>query len=244
MSRDLVVALSGGIGGAKLALGLSRIVEPDNLIVVANVGDDFEHLGLHISPDSDTLMYTLAGLDNTKLGWGRRDETWSFMETLAGARRRGLVPPRRSRPCGSCRAHAPAQGGRDLSPPSPPISAAASASARACCRRPTIGCAPGCERMRDGSTSRIISCAFNAARRCASSPSTARRMRALILSFWRPCATNDCARWSSARPTPSSASSRSWPSRACARLLPVASRPSSPFPRSSAAARSRVRQPR
>ena len=83
MSRDLVVALSGGIGGAKLALGLSRIVEPRNLIVVANVGDDFEHLGLHISPDADTLMYTLAGLDNTKLGWGRRDETWSFMETLA-----------------------------------------------------------------------------------------------------------------------------------------------------------------
>ena len=83
MSRDLVVALSGGIGGAKLALGLSRIVEPDNLIVVANVGDDFEHLGLHVSPDSDTLMYALAGLDNTKLGWGRRDETWSFMETLA-----------------------------------------------------------------------------------------------------------------------------------------------------------------
>jgi LPPG:FO 2-phospho-L-lactate transferase len=62
---------------------LSRIVEPRNLIVVANVGDDFEHLGLHISPDADTLMYTLAGLDNTKLGWGRRDETWSFMETLA-----------------------------------------------------------------------------------------------------------------------------------------------------------------
>ena len=82
MSRDLVVALSGGIGGAKLALGLSRIVPGDNLLVVANVGDDFEHLGLHVSPDVDTLMYTLAGLDNTKLGWGRRDETWSFMETL------------------------------------------------------------------------------------------------------------------------------------------------------------------
>jgi LPPG:FO 2-phospho-L-lactate transferase len=82
MSRDLVVALSGGIGGAKLALGLSRILPADNLLVVANVGDDFEHLGLHISPDVDTLMYTLAGLDNTKLGWGRQDETWSFMETL------------------------------------------------------------------------------------------------------------------------------------------------------------------
>ena len=83
MKRDLVVALSGGIGGAKLALGLSRIVEPHNLIVVANVGDDFEHFGLYISPDADTLMYTLAGLDNAKFGWGRRDETWSFMETLA-----------------------------------------------------------------------------------------------------------------------------------------------------------------
>jgi len=83
MSRDLVVALSGGIGGAKLALGLSRIMKPDDLIVVANVGDDFEHLGLHISPDADTLMYTLAGLDNAKLGWGRQDETWSFMETLS-----------------------------------------------------------------------------------------------------------------------------------------------------------------
>jgi LPPG:FO 2-phospho-L-lactate transferase len=82
MSRDLVVALSGGIGGAKLALGLSRILPADNLLVVANVGDDFEHLGLHISPDVDTLMYTIAGLDNTKLGWGRQDETWSFMETL------------------------------------------------------------------------------------------------------------------------------------------------------------------
>jgi len=83
MSRDLVVALSGGIGGAKLALGLSRILKPDDLIVVANVGDDFEHLGLHVSPDADTLMYTLAGLDNAKLGWGRQDETWSFMETLS-----------------------------------------------------------------------------------------------------------------------------------------------------------------
>jgi LPPG:FO 2-phospho-L-lactate transferase len=82
MSRDLVVALSGGIGGAKLALGLSRVVPGDNLLVVANVGDDFEHLGLHISPDADTLMYTLAGLDNAKLGWGRQDETWAFMETL------------------------------------------------------------------------------------------------------------------------------------------------------------------
>ena len=55
---------------------------PDNLLIVANTGDDFEHLGLSISPDIDTLTYALAGLDNQAMGWGRRDETWSFMETL------------------------------------------------------------------------------------------------------------------------------------------------------------------
>lgn len=82
MSRDLVVALSGGIGGAKLALGLSHVVAAADLLVVANTGDDFEHLGLSISPDIDTLAYTLAGLDNTELGWGRRDESWNFMAAL------------------------------------------------------------------------------------------------------------------------------------------------------------------
>jgi LPPG:FO 2-phospho-L-lactate transferase len=56
---------------------------PEELLVVCNTGDDFEHLGLCISPDLDTVMYTLAGLANPELGWGRRDETWSFMETLA-----------------------------------------------------------------------------------------------------------------------------------------------------------------
>jgi LPPG:FO 2-phospho-L-lactate transferase len=84
MSSSLVVALSGGVGGAKLALGLSRVLPPDELLVVANTGDDFEHLGLSISPDIDTLTYVLAGLDNPVTGWGRRDETWSFMETLSG----------------------------------------------------------------------------------------------------------------------------------------------------------------
>ncbi len=79
----MIVALSGGIGGAKLALGLAQVLPEGQLTVVANVGDDFEHFGLAISPDLDTLTYTLAGLDNTELGWGRRDETWSFMETLA-----------------------------------------------------------------------------------------------------------------------------------------------------------------
>ncbi len=81
---SLVVALSGGIGGAKLALGLSRTLPGDELLIVANTGDDFEHLGLSISPDLDTLMYTLAGIANPETGWGRRDETWSFMAALDG----------------------------------------------------------------------------------------------------------------------------------------------------------------
>ncbi|MBM3591695.1 MAG: 2-phospho-L-lactate transferase [Alphaproteobacteria bacterium] len=79
----MIIALSGGIGGAKLALGLSRILPPEDLLIIANTGDDFEHYGLTICPDTDTLLYTLAGLDNPKLGWGRADESWAFMETLA-----------------------------------------------------------------------------------------------------------------------------------------------------------------
>ncbi len=83
--RDLdgsVLALSGGIGGAKLALGLSHLVVPEKLIIVANTADDFEHLDLSVSPDIDTLVYTLAGLSNDELGWGRRGETWNFMTAL------------------------------------------------------------------------------------------------------------------------------------------------------------------
>src|SRR5262245_3902785 len=80
--RSLVVALCGGIGGAKLALGLNRIVPGDDLLLVGNTGDDFEHLGLMISPDLDTVMYTLAGLDDPQRGWGRRNETWTFMSAL------------------------------------------------------------------------------------------------------------------------------------------------------------------
>ncbi len=81
-SKGRVLALSGGVGGAKLALGLSRVLPPEDLLIVANTGDDFEHLDLSISPDIDTLMYTLSGLANQELGWGRADETWSFMETI------------------------------------------------------------------------------------------------------------------------------------------------------------------
>src|SRR6201996_5356399 len=78
----MIIALSGGVGGAKLVLGLSRIMPVEDLLVVVNTGDDFEHLGLSISPDIDTVAYTLAGLANRELGWGRHDETWSFMDTM------------------------------------------------------------------------------------------------------------------------------------------------------------------
>ena len=77
------LAISGGVGGAKLALGLSHILHDSQLTVIANTGDDFEHFGLHISPDIDTLLYTLADLNNIELGWGRRDEGWNFAEASA-----------------------------------------------------------------------------------------------------------------------------------------------------------------
>jgi len=77
-----VVILSGGVGGAKLVLGMSQIVTHEQLTVIANTGDDFEHLGLSISPDLDTLMYTLGGLVNPETGWGCRDESWNFMGAL------------------------------------------------------------------------------------------------------------------------------------------------------------------
>ncbi len=76
------LALSGGIGGAKLVVGLARILDPARLLVVANTGDDFEHLGLHVSPDSDTLIYTRSGLATPETGWGRAGETWTFMAAL------------------------------------------------------------------------------------------------------------------------------------------------------------------
>lgn len=79
-----VLALSGGVGGAKLALGLSRALDPGELTVLVNTGDDFEYLGLKISPDVDTVLYTLAGLSDPERGWGRADETWNFMAAVQG----------------------------------------------------------------------------------------------------------------------------------------------------------------
>lgn len=77
-----VVVLTGGVGGAKLVLGLTQIVAPADITAIVNTGDDFQHLGLSISPDIDTLLYTLSGKSSIAKGWGREDESWNFMAAL------------------------------------------------------------------------------------------------------------------------------------------------------------------
>lgn len=82
-----ITALAGGVGGAKFAHGLAQVLPPEDLTVIVNTGDDFEHLGLYICPDLDTVCYTLAGLANPETGWGRAGETWNTIasiETLGG----------------------------------------------------------------------------------------------------------------------------------------------------------------
>ena len=76
------LALAGGVGGAKLALGLSKILPPSQLTIVVNTGDDEVFHGLHVSPDVDTVMYTLAGLSNPETGWGITGETFNALERL------------------------------------------------------------------------------------------------------------------------------------------------------------------
>lgn len=82
INASKIVALSGGVGGAKLSLGLSNLVPGSELIIVVNTGDDFDHHGLRICPDLDTMIYTLSGINDQERGWGRRDETWTFMSAL------------------------------------------------------------------------------------------------------------------------------------------------------------------
>ena len=76
----MIVALAGGVG--KLALGLTHVVPPESLVIAVNTGDDFEHIGLHISPDLDSVTYALAGIENPATGWGIANETWSFMAIM------------------------------------------------------------------------------------------------------------------------------------------------------------------
>src|SRR5690349_11781192 len=78
----MIVALAGGVGGAKLAQGLYQVLPPDTLTIIGNTGDEFELWGLHISPDLDTVMYTLAGRANPATGWGVAGETWSALEMM------------------------------------------------------------------------------------------------------------------------------------------------------------------
>jgi LPPG:FO 2-phospho-L-lactate transferase len=77
-----IVAFAGGVGGAKLAQGLAQTLPPENLTVIVNTGDDFEHLGLYICPDLDTVCYTLAGLANPETGWGRVGESWNTIANI------------------------------------------------------------------------------------------------------------------------------------------------------------------
>ncbi len=83
MRAPRVILLCGGVGGAKLALGLDRLLPSGDLAIVVNTGDDFDHLGLRICPDLDTVLYTLAGVVHTEQGWGRADETFAMLSELA-----------------------------------------------------------------------------------------------------------------------------------------------------------------
>ena len=78
-----IVALAGGVGGAKLAHGLAQILPAEDLTIIVNTADDFEHYGLYICPDLDTVCYTLAGLANAETGWGRANETWNVIENAS-----------------------------------------------------------------------------------------------------------------------------------------------------------------
>jgi LPPG:FO 2-phospho-L-lactate transferase len=77
-----VTVLSGGVGGARFLRGMSAVVDPDNISIVGNVADDIEILGLHVSPDLDSILYGLTGLADDERGWGRADETWNALTTV------------------------------------------------------------------------------------------------------------------------------------------------------------------
>ena len=77
-----IAVLAGGVGGARFVQALTEVVRPSDMTVIANVGDDLEVHGLHVSPDLDTLLYTLAGLGDEERGWGRADETWNARDTI------------------------------------------------------------------------------------------------------------------------------------------------------------------
>ena len=89
--KQKILALCGGVGGAKLAYGLSQLTTPEEIVFLVNTGDDFIHLDLYISPDLDTVMYTLAGVNDPKKGWGVKEETWNALGSL---KKYGLDQPK------------------------------------------------------------------------------------------------------------------------------------------------------
>ena len=80
--KKKILVLCGGVGGAKLAYGLSKNLYPEEVVFLVNTGDDFNHYNLYISPDLDTVMYTLAGINDPDKGWGLKDETWNNLNRL------------------------------------------------------------------------------------------------------------------------------------------------------------------
>ena len=78
-----IVIFSGGVGGARFVRGVAEVAEPADVTVVGNVGDDVEVLGMAVSPDLDSILYALAGLNDEERGWGRSGETWQALETVA-----------------------------------------------------------------------------------------------------------------------------------------------------------------
>ena len=105
-TRVKIVIFSGGVGGARFVRSVVDVVEPADVTVIGNVGDDVEVLGMHVSPDLDSVLYALAGLNDEERGWGRSGETWNALESVAVARRRGMVRPGRPRPRPASRPHA------------------------------------------------------------------------------------------------------------------------------------------
>ena len=148
-----VAVLSGGVGGARFLRGVVSVVDPADVTVIGNVGDDVEVLGLHVSPDLDSILYALAGVADEERGWGRADETWNALEAAGelggeawfrlGDRDIGLHLVRTQ---ALRRAH--------RSRRRPRSSRAASGSGARCCPRPTTRCARSSRRRRARSRSR------------------------------------------------------------------------------------------
>ena len=175
--RVNVVVLSGGVGGARFVRGVVAVAGAASTTVIGNVGDDVEVLGLHVSPDLDSILYALAGLADERARLGTRRRDVARARDGARARRGGLVRARRPRPRPPPRAHAGAARGRAALGRHGAARARRSASRRASCRRPTTGCAPGSTRRPGRSRSRSGSSRAGTATRSTRSASRAPRPR-------------------------------------------------------------------